>query len=52
MLTPKEVGKMIGVSKVTVIKYIHQGKIHAIRIGKSFKIEEQEAERIKKEGTG
>ena len=51
MYSPKEVGKIIGVTKVTVIKLINMGKISAIRINKAYKITQEEVDRILQHGT-
>ena len=43
-----KVAKMLGVSRVTVIRWIKQGKIKAVRIGKEFRIPESEVKRLLK----
>ena len=41
-----KVAEMLGVHKVTVIRWIKQGKIRAVRIGKEFRIPEDEVKRL------
>ena len=36
-----KVAEMLGVHKVTVIRWIKQGKIRAVRIGKEFRMLDQ-----------
>lgn len=50
MLTIKEVAKILKLHEMTVYKYIVSGKIKSIRIGKEYRIEETEIQRIMKEG--
>jgi len=38
--------KMLGVHKVTVIRWIKEGKIRAMRIGKEFRVPEDELKRL------
>lgn len=51
MYSPKEVGKILGVTKVTVIKLINMGKIKAIRVNKAYKITQEEVDKLLKYGT-
>ncbi len=39
---------MLGVNRVTIIRWIRQGKIRAVRIGKEFRIPEDEVKRLLK----
>ena len=41
-----KVAEMLGVHKVTVIRWIKQGKIRAVRIGKEFRVPEDEVKRL------
>ncbi len=43
-----KVAEMLGVHKVTIIRWIRQGKIKAVRVGKEFRIPEDEVKRILK----
>lgn len=43
-----KVAEMLGVNKVTVIRWIKQGKIKAVRIGREFRIPEDEVKRLLK----
>lgn len=43
-----KVAEMLGVNKVTVIRWIKQGKIKAVRIGREFRIPEDEVMRLLK----
>jgi excisionase family DNA binding protein len=43
-----KVAEMLGVHKVTVIRWIKQGKIKAVRIGKEFRVPEDEVKRLLK----
>lgn len=51
MYSPKEVGKMLGVTNVTILKLIHMGKIKAILVNKSYKITQEEVDKLLKYGT-
>lgn len=46
-----KVAKMLGVHKVTVIRWIKDGKIRAVRIGKEYRIPEDEVKRLLGEKT-
>jgi len=43
-----KVAEILGVNRVTVIRWIKQGKIKAMRIGKEFRIPEDEVKRLLK----
>jgi len=43
-----KVAEMLGVHKVTVIRWIKEGKIKAIRIGREFRVPEDEVKRLLK----
>jgi excisionase family DNA binding protein len=43
-----KVAEMLGVNRVTIIRWIRQGKIRAVRIGKEFRIPEDEVKRLLK----
>ena len=43
-----KVAEMLGVNRVTVIRWIKQGKIKAVRVGKEFRIPEDEVKRLLK----
>ena len=45
-----EVCEELGISYNSVRKYIRLGLIHAIKMGKSYRVSEEEIERIKREG--
>jgi len=40
------VAKMLGVHKVTINRWIRDGKIRAVRIGKEYRIPEDEVKRL------
>ena len=44
--TTGKVAEMLGVHKMTVIRWIRSGKIKALRIGKVYRIPESELKRI------
>lgn len=52
MYTTEEMAEILGISYQTAYRLIKAGKIKAVRIGGAFRIEKEEVERIKKEGTG
>jgi excisionase family DNA binding protein len=41
-LTVAEVAKMMRVSKMTVYRLVHSGDLPAVRVGKSFRVPEQD----------
>ena len=43
-----KVAEMLGVNRVTVIRWIKQGKIKAMRIGREFRVPEDEVKRLLK----
>jgi excisionase family DNA binding protein len=46
----KEVADMLGVTYNTVWNLINTGKIKAVKVGRVLRIEQEEVERIMKEG--
>ena len=52
MLSVKQASEILEISKPTLIRYIRQGKVKAIRMGHVYKITQEEVERILKDGTG
>jgi excisionase family DNA binding protein len=44
-VTPNEVARALRVSKMTVYREIHQGRIAAVRVGRGFRILESEMDR-------
>ena len=50
MLTVEELAKELKVHKITVLRNIRNGKIRAIKYGKSWRISEEELLRIQKDG--
>jgi len=50
MLKVSTVAKELGCGYLTIYRWIKAGKIKAVKIGRFWKIEEKELERIKKEG--
>jgi excisionase family DNA binding protein len=51
MLTLTEVCKTLHISKTTAFRFIESGKLKAVKVGKIWKVEESELERIRREGT-
>ena len=49
MLTLKEVAKIFGVHWRTIRRWIDEGKIKAVHIGRTFRIEQEEVDRLKNE---
>jgi excisionase family DNA binding protein len=45
-----DAARELSCSYQTIMKWIKTGKIHAIRIGRFYKIEDKELERIKSKG--
>ncbi|AEC51523.1 resolvase related protein [Pyrococcus sp. NA2] len=43
---PSEVAELLNYNKVTIIRWIHAGKINAIKIGRDFRIPEEEVQRL------
>lgn len=50
MWTTEELAKELKVVRTTVLRMIRKGRIRAVRVGKSFRIGDEEVERIKREG--
>jgi len=46
LLTTKETVKYLKISKATFFKYIHQGKIKAIKVGNSWRVFKSELYRF------
>ena len=51
MFTLKEVAIELRLSYTSTIKFVRQGKIKAVRVGKQWLVSETELERVKREGT-
>ena len=45
-LTAEEVAEMLKVNIMTIYRYIKAGKIQAYKLGKNFRIEQQEFDRF------
>lgn len=50
MLSTKQSAEELGVHEKTIYYWIKQKKLKAIKIGRNYKVEEKEIEKIKKEG--
>jgi putative resolvase len=46
--TPVELAEMLRVNKMTIYRYIRAGKIKAYKIGKDYRIEENEYQKFLK----
>ena len=51
MLSVKQASEILEISKPTLIRYIRQGKVKAIRMGHVYKITQEEVDRILQHGT-
>jgi len=45
-----EIAKELNFERHTIYKYIKNGKIKAVKFGKEYRIEDEEFERIKRQG--
>lgn len=50
MYTVKEVASILKVNQMTIFRALNDGKINGVKIGKGWRISEEELCRIKKEG--
>lgn len=50
MLTIKDVAKILKLHELTVYRHIVSGKIRAVKVGKKYRIQEDELQRIMREG--
>lgn len=50
MFTIQEVADILRVHRMTIFRHLQDGTIKGIRVGKSWRISEEELERIKREG--
>lgn len=50
MLTISEVAKELKLSEMTIFRYLKSGKIKGVKIGKNWRVKQEEVERIKEEG--
>ena len=50
MLSIKDVADALKVHKITILRHLYDGKIKGIKIGKSWRISEEELQRIKNSG--
>lgn len=50
LYTLKETAKLIGCCERSMFKYLHEGKIKGIRIGRLWKVKESEIAYIKENG--
>jgi excisionase family DNA binding protein len=49
-LTVPEVASILRVSKMTVYRMVHREDIRAVRVGRSFRVPDDEVQRILREG--
>lgn len=45
-LTPKEVSEILRLNVLTVYDYIRNGELEAVRLGRSYRIEEKELQKF------
>lgn len=50
LLTPREVGKQLGVTPRTVVRWINEEKIKAVKVGRVWRIPEEEVREIYMDG--
>ena len=50
LLTIKEIANHLGCHYMTVLKYVHSGKMLGVRVGGQWRIHRCELERFKREG--
>ena len=50
MVTLREAAKELRVCYNTMLKYVSSGAIHAVKIGRTYRVSEEEIERVKREG--
>jgi excisionase family DNA binding protein len=50
MLTIKDVAKILKLHELTVYRHIVSGKIRAVKVGKKYRIQEDELQRIMRDG--
>ena len=50
MLTIKEVANALKVHEMTILRHLNNNSIKGVKIGKSWRISEEELERIKENG--
>lgn len=51
-VTVPEVAAALRISKMTVYRLIHAGRLEHIRVGRSFRVSSQSVARVMREGTG
>lgn len=50
MLTLREAASELRVCYNTMLKYVSSGAVHAVKIGRTYRVSEDEIMRVKKEG--
>jgi excisionase family DNA binding protein len=45
-LTPEQVAELLQINVLTVYSYIHQNKLSAIRLGRSFRIQQTDLDKF------
>lgn len=50
MYTIEQVCTMLNIHQNSLYKWIKQGKVNAVKVGKVYRISEEEIDRIKREG--
>jgi excisionase family DNA binding protein len=50
MLTLREAASELRVCYNTMLKYVSSGAVHAVKIGRTYRVSEDEILRVKKEG--
>ncbi|MCK9513784.1 MAG: helix-turn-helix domain-containing protein [Pigmentiphaga sp.] len=51
MKTPRELAEALNVSEFSIYRLIQAGRIHAVKVGRQWRIPEKEARRVAREGT-
>ncbi len=51
MKTPRELAEALNVSEFSIYRLIQAGRIHAVKVGRQWRIPEKEAIRVAHEGT-
>ena len=46
LLTPEQVSEILQIHILTVYNYIRQGKLSAIRLGRSYRVTQQDLDRL------
>jgi excisionase family DNA binding protein len=50
LMRPRKAGKILDVSPRTVVRWIREGKIEGVKVGRNWRVPRSEVERVQRDG--